>query len=222
MSPVERIQFRPLLDKLLEDPASLGIVLASCRPATSSEMTLAWPRLYFVDAGYPLQMSSTESDDSQVDAGLAALVGRCVDLIQGEEPQGLHLLRQLREVFTDLYAALIKLPGLGIYPARTSRVRPTDSHEREESGIRNQLIQRLPSELYWSALRPLTWETVADTGVQVIADALLDLRRQMLLDARPIPPSLLRDEVPELGGPILAVLTILQEVVSDLEAYGKD
>src|ERR1700680_107472 len=32
MSPVERIQFRPLLDELLEDPASLGLVLASCRP----------------------------------------------------------------------------------------------------------------------------------------------------------------------------------------------
>jgi hypothetical protein len=154
-----------------------------------------------------------------VDAVLAALVGRCLDLIQGGEPQDLHLLRQLREALTDLYAALIKLPGLGIYPAMTSRVPPTDSQKRRESGIRNQLIQRLPSGLYWSALRPLTWETVADTGVQGIADALLDLRRQMLLDARPIPPSLLRDEVPELGGPILAVLTILQEVVSDLEAY---
>src|ERR1700680_668892 len=32
MSLVERIQFRPLLDELLEDPASLRLVLASCRP----------------------------------------------------------------------------------------------------------------------------------------------------------------------------------------------
>jgi hypothetical protein len=181
-----------------------------------------WPRLYVVDAGYPLNMGPKDSDDRQTDAVLAALVGRCLDLIQGAEPQGLHLLRQLREAFTDLYAALIKLPGLGIYPALTIRVPPTDSQEDEEGGIRNQLIQRLPSELYWSALRPLTWETVADAGVKAIADALLDLRRQMLLDARPIPPSLLRDESPELGGPILAVLTILQEVVSDLEAYAKD
>jgi hypothetical protein len=81
------------------------------------------------------------------------------------------------------------------------------------------LIQRLPTELYWSALRPLTWKTVADTGVQLVADALLQIRQELVLNGRPIPPSMLRDEVPTLGGPILAVLTILQELVSDLEAY---
>jgi hypothetical protein len=40
-----------------------------------------------------------------------------------------------------------------------------------------------------------------------------------MLNSLPKAPSLLRDEVPSLGGPILAVLIILQELVSDLEAY---
>ena len=161
---------------------------------------------------------SPASDDGHVDAVLAARVQRCLDLIEGEEPEGLDLLRQLRLAFTDLYAALIKLPGMGIYPAMTWLPR-TDSQRRDETVTRNQLIQRLPVELYWSALGPLTWETVGDAGVQVVADGLLHLHGELRPNERPIRPSILQDEVPTLGGPILALLTILQELVSDLEAY---
>jgi len=175
--------------------------------------------VHLISAAYPLLVSSSESDKAQVDATLRALVERCLALIQNEEPQHLDLLTQLREALTDLYAALIKLPCLGIYAAQNSPFPPTDSQRREDSGIRKQLIQRLPPDLYWSDLRPLTWETVGDRGVQLVADELLDLRRDLMLDQRPKPPSLLRDEVPVLGGPILGVLTILQELVSDLEKY---
>ncbi len=163
-------------------------------------------------------MSSTASDDRQVDAVLAALIERCLELIQGREPRGLELIRELRQAFTDLYASLIRLPGLGIYPAMTWLPEP-DFPESEE--FRSQLIQRLPTGLYWSALRPLTWETVGDTGVQLVANTLVGLRQELMFNARPKPPSLLRDEVPSLGGLILAVLTILQELVSDLEAYAR-
>jgi hypothetical protein len=158
-------------------------------------------------------MNTTASNDGEVDAALAALVVRCRELIESKEPQGLALMRALREALTDLYAALIRLPGLGIHPAMTW-LPATDFPSREETDIRNQLIQRLPIGLYWSALRPLKWETVADTGVKLVADALLSLRREVMLGG-------LRDEVPALGGPILALLTILQELVSDLEAYDK-
>jgi hypothetical protein len=175
--------------------------------------------IHLVPAAYPLLVGSSESGKAQVDATLTALVERCLALIQNDEPQNLDLLTQLREALTDLYAALIKLPSLGIYAAQNSPFPPTDPQRHEDSGIRKQLIQRLPPDLYWSDLRPLTWETVGDRGVQLVADQLLDLRRDLMLRQRPKPPSLLRDEAPVLGGPILRVITILQELVSDLEKY---
>jgi hypothetical protein len=161
-------------------------------------------------------MSSSPADERQIDAVLAALVERCLELIRGDEPRGLDLIRELRKALADLYADLIRLPALGIYPAMTWLPGP-DFPEREE--MRSLLIQRLPAGLYWSALRPLTWETVGDTGGGLVADALLGLRQELMLNSLPKAPSLLRDEVPSLGGPILAVLTILQELASDLEAY---
>lgn len=90
-------------------------------------------------------MSSTPSDGRGIDAVLAAPAERCLDLINGEEPRDLELLRDLREAFTDLYAGLISLPVLRIYRAGTWITGPTSP---ERDAIRNQLIQRLPAELY--------------------------------------------------------------------------
>src|SRR5437667_2390112 len=41
--------------------------------------------------------------------------------------------------------------------------------------IFNDLLRRLPRELYWSALLPLTYETVGDQGVRLLSEDLADI-----------------------------------------------
>ena len=124
-------------------------------------------------------------------------------------------MRKLRSSLADLYAFIANLPALGVFPSSTSSATKPPS-EREVRRIGDQLIVRLPANLYWSALLPLTWETVGSKGVQELADALLEVRRGLVENTTAF---LLELELPIIGRQVLNILAILHEVVSDLEAY---
>ncbi len=164
-------------------------------------------------------------DRPEAPLGIVELARRYVALTQGVEPRGLELLRQLREVLADLYAALVKLPGLGIEPAPTTGILAVTP---DDAPVQSGLAARIPPGLYWSSLLPLTWETVGDRGVQQLAENLTDIRHRLRTslesrDGGHHQHSLLalQLEVPDLCRSILEALTILHEVVTDLEAYEK-
>jgi hypothetical protein len=81
---------------------------------------------------------------------------------------GLAFLRDLRGTLADMYAVMVKLPAEGISPS-SGRWQP----EPAEDPAFVRLLERLPADLYWSALRPLTWETVGDRGARDLAGPLI-------------------------------------------------
>ena len=162
-------------------------------------------------------MSPGPSPADQTALDVAQLMGQYVSLIGAEEPRGLALLHELRTVLARLYAALVELPARG--GSVTHRVRGS---EPDEVRVELELIARLPTGLYWSALRPLTWETVGDRGASHLAEVLVDVWSW-------VKPGLgrpglafsyeLESDMSLICRPLLEALTILQEVVTDLEAY---
>jgi hypothetical protein len=160
------------------------------------------------------------------DADLASILRRYVSLIDEDDSVGLAFLRDLRGTLADMYAVMVKLPAEGISPS-SGRWQP----EPAEDPAFVRLLERLPADLYWSALRPLTWETVGDRGARDLAGPLIDVVRTSrdlwvtaqadLEKSMNVLPLAAAFQFEELGRPILEALTILQEVVTDLDAYKK-
>ncbi len=142
---------------------------------------------------------------------LASWVELYLSLVKEDEPRGLALLRAMRQAVADLYAAMVGLRGSGDAPALRSR--EPASAEREVD-IHSRLLARLPRELYWSALLPLTWKSVGDVGNQQLAERLLDIFRDLMTipitpDAGADPASViyrLQFDLIVFGRPMLEVL----------------
>jgi hypothetical protein len=170
----------------------------------------------------PDPTSATSSD-----ADLASILRRYVSLIDEDDSVGLVFLRDLRETLADMYAVMVKLPAEGISPSSGMRWQPDPAEDPAFA----RLLERLPAALYWSALRPLTWETVGDQGVRDLAGPLIDVVRTSrdlwetakadLEKSMSVLPHVAAFEFEDVGRPILEALTILQEVVTDLDAYKK-
>jgi hypothetical protein len=172
-------------------------------------------------------VSPGPSNPTEPDIELASTLRRYVSLIETTDSRGLSLLRDLRETLADMYAVMVRLPGPGTSASMGARWGPDPDEDPAFGG----LVARLPDDLYWSALRPLTWETVGDRGARELAGLLIDVvRPSRKLWARAVAdrqksmnvlPLAAADEFEDLGRPILEALTILQEVVTDLDAYKK-
>ena len=84
---------------------------------------------------------------------------------------GLELLRRLRVDLADLCALGTHYEFSGdIAPGGYPRLGfDTDGFAATAF---DALVQRIPPEIYWSDLLPLTWETVGDVGVRMLAAQL--------------------------------------------------
>jgi hypothetical protein len=166
---------------------------------------------------------TTANQPDEAAARVVTTATAYLQLIAGDSPRDLVLLRQLRGALADLYAALVRVPLLGWVPATTTwqeHVETTDAH------LEHRLLFRLPSGLYWSALRPLTHANVANTGSHRLAQTLGYiaglLERTLFADGGTAPAGVLYGlglEMDELMPPILWALTVIEEVVLDLVAY---
>lgn len=92
------------------------------------------------------------------------------DVVEGRTAD-LSLCRELRSVLTDLYAAAVHAPELA--PTKGQNIPLVEHAARDE--IEASLRQRLPREMYWTALLPATYETVGDLGVNTMADFLQEI-----------------------------------------------
>jgi hypothetical protein len=138
------------------------------------------------------------------------------------------MLRQCELALADLYPLVVRVPSLGRSPAMTTPEGIDQSPIPNEGDLESTVAGRLPQDLYWAALRPLTWEDVANTGTTRMAHALVSIGRVLtpiLWEAATASSnsllyafSLDKDDLAQLT---LAALTILHEVVTDLEAYEK-
>ena len=118
-------------------------------------------------------------DDCAVDTADEILTAFAVvargfrQVIEDPALERVDLLRMLRVTMADLYATALRMPGR---PPRTGVPRqfsllPSDLWV----AIRDELMRRLPHEMYWTALLPLTYETVADVGTRQMAEDLSDI-----------------------------------------------
>jgi uncharacterized protein DUF5063 len=101
------------------------------------------------------------------------VASRYVEIVQNQDLAGLPLLKELRQVLADLYAMGTRLPDHA--PFRDSMPEFETLPEDDWQQIFNDLLRRLPRELYWSALLPLTYETVEDRGVRQLSEDLADM-----------------------------------------------
>jgi hypothetical protein len=158
--------------------------------------------------------------------GLVLMSARYISLLKDQDPREFELLAQCQVALADLYALLVRVPDLGMSLAMTSPVDPLPLPD--EGDIEPHVAGRLPAELYWSALRPLTWETVGDVGLKQLALSLVGiwrvLNRIAPTSATDSPDCVLhrfaleKDDLVQLT---LDALTVLHEVVTDHEAYEK-
>ena len=102
----------------------------------------------------------------------AGLARNWVEIIEGDV-QGLELLIALRHAMTLLYAAGLQLPEKPEQKPADRRVRLTPGAKQAE--VVASLEARLPPEMYWSALLPLTYLTVGKVGVTQFADELREI-----------------------------------------------
>jgi hypothetical protein len=111
--------------------------------------------------------------DATAFAAFAPLATRYVEMVQNQDLVGLPLLKELRQVLADLYAMGPRLPDHAPFHdlMRQFVTLPEDKWQE----IFSDLMSRLPRELYWSALLPLTYETVGDRGVRELSVDLADI-----------------------------------------------
>jgi len=111
--------------------------------------------------------------DATAVAAFAPLASRYIAIVQNPELIGLPLLKELRQTIADLYAMAPRLPDHAPFhdPMRQFETLPEDGWQQ----IFNDLLRRLPSELYWSALLPLTYKNVEDQGVRQLSEDLADI-----------------------------------------------
>lgn len=94
-------------------------------------------------------------------------VERFVSAVEDVSLAGVPLLRRLRVDLADLIY-------LGLHYDYAGQARgeyPRIIFDTEDAGeaVFDELARRLPPQLYWSDLLPLTWETVGDAGVRQLA-----------------------------------------------------
>jgi hypothetical protein len=89
-----------------------------------------------------------DADDIAV-AAFVPLASRYVLIVQNQDLVGLPLLKELRQVLADLYAMGPRLPDHAPFqdPMRQFETLPEGGWQQ----IFNDLLRRLPRELYWSA-----------------------------------------------------------------------
>jgi hypothetical protein len=111
--------------------------------------------------------------DATAVAAFVPLASRYIAIVQNQELIGLPLLKELRQAIADLYAMAPRLPDHAPFhdPMRVFETLPEDGWQQ----IFNDLLRRLPRELYWSALLPLTYENVEDQGVRHLSEDLADI-----------------------------------------------
>jgi len=168
-------------------------------------------------------MKFTEDQDATAVATFAPLARRYVEIVSNQNLEGLPLLRQLREVLADLYAMGPRLPDHAPFDdsLRTFETLPTDRWQQ----VFNDLASRLPKELYWSALLPLTYVTVGDRGVRELSEDLSDIYMSLengfrLQRAGGTPQELLRwwgSWETGWGSSAIRTLRVLHEVIVDLD-----
>jgi len=133
------------------------------------------------------------------------------------------MLRRLREVLADLYAMGPRLPDYAPFAAPVREfVSLADDRWLE---IFNDLVRRLPRPLYWSALLPLTYETVGDRGARQLAEDLADIYRNLengfrLQRAGGTAQELLQwwgSWETDWGRTVVRTIGILHEVIVDLD-----
>jgi hypothetical protein len=168
----------------------------------------------------------TSEPDSVLE--FASAVREFVDVIEGDVA-GLQLLRDLRRGLADLYAAALRLPE----PPRGKRAGQNIELVTESKGaaIMTSLEMRLPKKMYWSALLPLTYETVGDFGVNELADEVREIYGWLVPGLALMERNGPRAEVEDWwanwevswGWPGVRCMAILHEVITDLEMniYGR-
>jgi hypothetical protein len=151
----------------------------------------------------------------------ASLARRWVEIIEGDL-KGLELLIALRQAMTLLYAAGLQLPEGPEKEPTNRRVRLTP--EAKQAEVVASLDARLPPEMYWSALLPLTYLTVGNTGVTQFADDQREIYTLLepgleLFDDSGITVELVdwwSDGDYSWGPPTIRCVHILHEVITDL------
>lgn len=170
----------------------------------------------------PLMTLAGDPDATAVGA-FVPLARRYVRIVSNQHLDGLGLLRELREVLADLYAIGPRLPDHAPYD---DQLRPFETLPEDRWGqVFNDLARRLPTELYWSALLPLTYETVGDRGVRDLSEDLSDMYMTLengfqLQRAGGTPGELLRwwgSWETNWGGTAVRTLGVLHEVIVDLD-----
>ena len=169
-----------------------------------------------------------DADDLAV-ATFVPLASRYVEIVQNQDLAGLPLLKELRQILADLYAMGPRLPDHAPFhdQMRQFETLPEDGWQQ----IFGDLLRRLPSELYWSALLPLTYETVGDRGVRQLSEDLADIYGELenglrLKRAGGTSQELLRwwsSWETDWGATAIRTLRVLHEVISDLDMniYGE-
>jgi hypothetical protein len=151
----------------------------------------------------------------------AGLARRWVEIIDGDI-QGLELLVALRRAMTLLYAGGLQLPERPEQKPTDRRVRLTP--EAKQAEVVASLEARLPPEMYWSTLLPLTYLTVGNAGVMQFADELREIYANVepgleLFDDSGITTELVdwwSDSDYSWGPPTIRCIHILHEVIVDL------
>ncbi len=151
----------------------------------------------------------------------AGLARRWVEIIDGDM-LGLGLLIALRQAMTLLYGAGLQLPERPRQKPTDRRVRLTP--EARQAEVVASLEARLPPEMYWSALLPLTYLTVGNAGVTQFADELREIYTELapgleLFDDSGITTELVdwwSDGDYSWGPPTIRCIQILREVIVDL------
>jgi hypothetical protein len=100
------------------------------------------------------------------------VVRRFISTVEDRSISGLDLLRQLRVDLADLCAVGVHCEfGGAVAPGGYPRL-DFDTEAFAETEFQT-LATRIPPEIYrWSALLPLTWESVGDVGVRRLAGDL--------------------------------------------------
>lgn len=166
-----------------------------------------------------IRFRSSPSDISVLT--FVSLVRQWIGIIRGDM-SGLELLLALRRAMTLLYAAGLQLPEAPEGKATERQLRLTPEPERAE--VVASLEARLPHEMYWSALLPLTYLTVGNAGVVQFADNLGDIYADLEPGLKLFDDSGITDELVDWwsdsdyswGPPTIRCLPILHEVITDL------
>lgn len=155
-------------------------------------------------------------------------IERYVAAVEDTSLAGIPLLRRLRVDLADLICV-----GLHYgYDGQTRGEYPRITFDTEDAAnsVFDNLTKRLPPEIYWSDLLPLTWETVGDSGVRrlsgLISEADGHAKFAMLLweatDDDPVRRYDWSNTFSIFIAPrAIRALAILHEVVEDLEMYAR-